>query len=192
MTNMDNTGWKPSPRYLMRENLMKSVLKKEKLKDKTCLEIGYGAGDTLELYLKLGLRVYGFDISREAHKTSRDRIKQVPNLAKRVNFLENEEQVKQQKYDYVMAFEVLEHIDDDIHALMEWRSYLKPGGRLLFSVPCHMKKWGSIDMWAGHFRRYEKKGNHIQNKRGRIWRYQCNVLWIPPYIDSGSVIRQAI
>ena len=60
-------------------------------------------------------------------------------------------------FDYVMAFEVLEHIKDDKAVLGEWASWLKPGGRLLLSVPAHQKCWNSSDVWAGHFRRYEKK-----------------------------------
>ncbi|MCA9606991.1 MAG: methyltransferase domain-containing protein, partial [Myxococcales bacterium] len=59
-------------------------------------------------------------------------------------------------FDLVMAFEVLEHIEDDAAALEEWCSWLAPGGHLLLSVPAHQRRWNPTDVWAGHFRRYER------------------------------------
>src|SRR6185437_14764028 len=59
-------------------------------------------------------------------------------------------------FGLVMAFEVLEHIEHDLDALRTWRSWLRPGGTLLLSVPCHMRKWNPSDVWAGHIRRYER------------------------------------
>jgi hypothetical protein len=51
---------------------------------------------------------------------------------------------------------VLEHIERDREALAEWRSWMPDGGTLLLSVPAHMAKWNPSDVWAGHFRRYER------------------------------------
>ena len=60
-------------------------------------------------------------------------------------------------YDYLLAFEVLEHINDDLAALRAWAEYCKPGGRLLVSVPAHQRKYGKSDELVGHVRRYEKE-----------------------------------
>lgn len=38
-------------------------------------------------------------------------------------------------YDYVLASHVLEHIANPIHALVEWRRVLRPGGTLVVVVP---------------------------------------------------------
>jgi uncharacterized membrane protein YbhN (UPF0104 family) len=57
----------------------------------------------------------------------------------------------------VLAFEVLEHIENDVDTLRTWRGYVKPGGTLVLSVPAHQRKWGAIDEWAGHVRRYERR-----------------------------------
>jgi SAM-dependent methyltransferase len=61
-------------------------------------------------------------------------------------------------FDYILAFEVLEHIEDDISALREWWNYLKFSGYMLLSVPAHPERWNATDEWAGHLRRYERKG----------------------------------
>lgn len=37
-------------------------------------------------------------------------------------------------------------------------AHLKPGGRVLISVPAHARKYGRSDLLVGHVRRYEKSG----------------------------------
>jgi SAM-dependent methyltransferase len=58
-------------------------------------------------------------------------------------------------FDLVCAFEVLEHIEDDAAALIAWRERLRPGGRILLSVPAHPSRFAAADRKAGHYRRYE-------------------------------------
>ena len=59
-------------------------------------------------------------------------------------------------FDYLLSFEVLEHIENDHAALKEWASRLRPGGTCLLSVPAHRSRWNLTDVLAGHYRRYEK------------------------------------
>ena len=47
-------------------------------------------------------------------------------------------------FDLVCAFEVLEHIEDDDAALTEWRARVRPGGRLLLSVPASERSLRSV------------------------------------------------
>ncbi|GAB3030707.1 class I SAM-dependent methyltransferase [Oleiagrimonas citrea] len=60
-------------------------------------------------------------------------------------------------FPLLMAFEVLEHIEDDALALEEWRTWMQPDGLMLMSVPAHTRLWSAADVWAGHYRRYSKK-----------------------------------
>ena len=57
-------------------------------------------------------------------------------------------------YDVIVCSEVLEHVVDyrPIHDNM-YRS-LKPGGRLLISVPCGPKQFSVLDTYGGHVRRF--------------------------------------
>jgi SAM-dependent methyltransferase len=59
------------------------------------------------------------------------------------------------QFDLVCAFEVLEHIEDDEKALLEWTEHLRPGGWLLLSVPAHQHRYAAWDEAVGHFRRYD-------------------------------------
>lgn len=55
-------------------------------------------------------------------------------------------------------FDVLEHIEDDVSALRRLADMLAAGGRVYLTVPAHRALWSSIDVNAGHFRRYTRKG----------------------------------
>ncbi|GAB3963680.1 class I SAM-dependent methyltransferase [Plantactinospora veratri] len=57
-------------------------------------------------------------------------------------------------YDLVCAFEVLEHIADDLPVLTEWLALARPGGHLLLSVPADPERFGPWDTLVGHYRRY--------------------------------------
>jgi SAM-dependent methyltransferase len=57
-------------------------------------------------------------------------------------------------FDLVCAFEVIEHIEDDAAAAKEWASHIRPGGWMLLSVPADQHRYGPMDEYVGHFRRY--------------------------------------
>lgn len=149
-------NWLPMPRYKLRKDLVRKLLSRETLAGKTCLELGYGAGDMLLLYAELGLDVHGYDVSEQAFDYARRRVEEHCKLD-RISLLRDETDLAGSQFDYLMAFEVLEHIEDDSSCLNTWWNLLKDGGRLLISVPAHTRKWGASDVAAGHYRRYEKE-----------------------------------
>lgn len=60
------------------------------------------------------------------------------------------------RFDLVVAFEVLEHIDDDVAALQAWSRWLAPGGHVMMSMPANPDRFGPWDEKVGHFRRYTR------------------------------------
>jgi glycosyltransferase involved in cell wall biosynthesis len=56
--------------------------------------------------------------------------------------------------DLACAFEVLEHIEDDVAALADWVARVRPGGHVLVSVPADPHRFGPFDELVGHLRRY--------------------------------------
>ena len=60
-------------------------------------------------------------------------------------------------FDLIGLFDVLEHLPDDVAALKEIRKSLRPGGKLLITVPASMSLWSYVDVVAGHYRRYTCK-----------------------------------
>jgi SAM-dependent methyltransferase len=53
-------------------------------------------------------------------------------------------------------FDVLEHIEDDVAALQQVHTLLRPGGRLFLTIPAYPFLHSADDEMAGHFRRYTR------------------------------------
>jgi SAM-dependent methyltransferase len=56
--------------------------------------------------------------------------------------------------DSATALNVIEHIEDDVAALVALRAALPPGGRAAILVPAHAALYSAFDAAAGHHRRY--------------------------------------
>jgi SAM-dependent methyltransferase len=61
------------------------------------------------------------------------------------------------KYDAVYTSNVLEHILDDLGALVELHGVLKPRGVMVVYVPAHPFLFSKMDEEIGHVRRYTKR-----------------------------------
>lgn len=59
--------------------------------------------------------------------------------------------------DLVVAFDILEHFDEDHIAVAEMRRTLRAGGTALIAVPCDMRLWSAHDVAVGHVRRYDRQ-----------------------------------
>jgi SAM-dependent methyltransferase len=59
--------------------------------------------------------------------------------------------------DLVVAFDVLEHLDDDKAAVGCVLDVLKPGGTFLVAVPADPRLWSAHDDAVGHVRRYTRE-----------------------------------
>ena len=59
-------------------------------------------------------------------------------------------------FDLVGAFDVIEHIEDDAGAVGDLARLLRPGGRLIATVPAHPWLWSAHDVKHHHFRRYRE------------------------------------
>lgn len=59
-------------------------------------------------------------------------------------------------FDMVGAFDVIEHIDDDVGSLKALRHVLKEGGAAVFTVPAYRFLWSRHDDFNQHKRRYTR------------------------------------
>jgi|SRR6266508_3815844 len=65
--------------------------------------------------------------------------------------------IAERAIDLVVAFDVLEHIEEDHQCAHEIDRVLKPGGHALIAVPCDMALWSAHDEAVGHVRRYTRE-----------------------------------
>lgn len=62
---------------------------------------------------------------------------------------------KDQTFELVCAFDLLEHADNDRLVLTEVGRVLKDDGTFILSVPLHAGLWTEFDAFVGHVRRYD-------------------------------------
>lgn len=146
-------GWVPAPRYLMRRARILQLMLG--MAPGSLLEVGPGAGTLLAEFAQLGFTCEALESSGEARELA-SRV--LTTAGHEVPLHTRPDPAWRGRFDYIFAFDVLEHIQDDVAALAEWVSWLKPNGTLLLSVPARMALWTAGDEWAGHFRRYEQAG----------------------------------
>lgn len=115
------------------------------------LEVGCGTGYVLESIHKAfpKARISGAEYHEEGLTFARARI---PDA----NFrqLDVIQMTDVATYDVIGAFDVIEHIDDDQTSLNNLARALRPGGKMLISVPQHPWLWSVTDEAACHVRRY--------------------------------------
>ncbi len=59
-------------------------------------------------------------------------------------------------FDLVVAFDVIEHVKEDVESLKKLRSTLKPNGKMVMTVPAFPFLWSKHDEIHHHFRRYTR------------------------------------
>lgn len=143
-------GWVPAPGYLLRRDRILRMFRG--FPQGSYLEVGCGAGALLHELSQMGFSCTALETSDAAFELASF----INRDNQKVEFCKQPREEWSSAFDYVAAFEVLEHIEDDRLAIEQWAGWLKPGGRLLLSVPAHQKRWNASDVWAGHCRRYEK------------------------------------
>lgn len=121
-------------------------------KDAKILEIGCGTGHNLPMLGAFG-EVDAIEIDPAAREIASERLGKpvgsspLPDLTG----------VATGSYDLVAVLDVVEHIEDDVAALKAMARLLKPGGKILITVPAHQWMWSAHDVVNHHKRRYSKR-----------------------------------
>lgn len=116
------------------------------------LEIGCGTGHNVLMLGRFGT-VDAIEIDDAARAIA------VARLGKEVGRapLPDLPGVEEGAYDLIAILDVLEHVDRDREALTSIARKLRPGGRILITVPAHPWMWSAHDTVNHHQRRYTRK-----------------------------------
>ena len=128
------------------EKIFKNNSKKLKI-----LSVGAGTGEELSILNKFG-EVYVIDIEKKALDLIKNSLYKEKNVCDACNL-----SYKNNFFDVVVAFDVLEHIEKDNVAVKEIKRVLKKQGAFIFSVPAFQFLYSSHDKALEHKRRYSKK-----------------------------------
>lgn len=115
------------------------------------LSIGAGTGEELSVLNKFG-EVYVIDIEKKALDLIKDNLCKEKKVCDTCKLF-----YKNNFFDVVVAFDVLEHIEKDKVAIKEIKRVLKKQGTFIFSVPAFQFLYGPHDKALEHKRRYSKK-----------------------------------
>lgn len=127
------------------------------------LEIGCAFGSGAKLLRELGakhIEYIGLDIDPEAINIARIEYHSFGSFV--IGNAESLEMFSNEKFDYVICFENIEHVYNPRNALKEMNRVLKPNGRLILSTP-NRANWGVADDNEFHLRHYS-----LQHLKGEL------------------------
>jgi len=148
-SNAENSFWVSS-----RNRLFKSIVHRYRSPNgKTkFLEIGCGTGDFIRQIVEHdNFEITGSEVYLKGLVYAR---KNLPGVDF-VQFDVTQGRIGEQ-FDMIVAFDVLEHIDNDLAAIANISQMLRKDGVLVISVPQHMFMWGELDEIVKHKRRYSR------------------------------------
>src|SRR5919108_817626 len=189
-----------SGNHRFNEWMYRQVITRIKEKMMNILEVGSGLGTFSEKIIRdmqPSSHVTLTDISDSYIQALKDRYSAHRNVSVSRMDLNNREdynRIGYEKYDLIIALNVLEHIKDDQLALHELYKVLKKDGMLVILVPCHKFLFNVIDTNVGHFRRYTKK--ELQAKISQTnfnvqLMYYFNILGIVGWYFNGNIFKNA-
>src|SRR3990167_2810102 len=135
-------------------NLLRFIYKKMGFKKGSLIDVGSGNGLALKFFKDRGFHVFGMERSKKLCKEMEDN-----PLLKGITIRAGDilKSSGNGEYDYVLASDVIEHVQNDTLALHNLFSFVKKGGLLIVSVPAHSFLFGERDRQWGHYRRYSKQ-----------------------------------
>lgn len=148
MYEMEGEHWWFVGRRRILKSFVREICSKFAERRPRILDVGCGTGANLEMLAEFGETV-GVDVAEEALAFCHARGLQNVRLstAEQLPF-------EDESFDLVTAFDLVEHLDDDVAGLREMRRVLKREGRALLFVPAFMFLWGVQDEVSNHRRRY--------------------------------------
>lgn len=130
--------------------LAQDALSQKNDTEKTIIDFGCGCGLMLEALQKYG-NVTGADFSEQALKYCQNRFAgKLRKIDLSISSTMNE------KYDFAVALDILEHIDNDEIAAQNLYASMKSGGKCIVTVPAFQWLWTAHDNNCMHKRRYNK------------------------------------
>src|SRR5215213_5457306 len=123
------------------------------------LDLGCGAGRFVAVLREAGADPVGVELAQAALDRAR---RNVSGADLRLVAPDGSLPLPHGEFDVVWCSEVLEHVPDTIALLTEVRRVLKPGGRLLVTVPDHGRLKRALIALVHHEAHYDPLGQHVR------------------------------
>ncbi len=175
--------------FKVRSNILQQRIAQllPQLNTNTVLNVGVATGATSEMLATFG-QVMSIEYDKECFEFTKSILKS-PILNGSILELPFEEA----QYDLVCAFDVIEHVEDDLLAVNEMKRVCKKGGLVAVTVPAFMSLWGQHDVVNHHFRRYKLQQVvrlFEQGAKGKLlYKTYFNSLLFPPIFAFRNLMR---
>ena len=123
------------------------------------LDLGCGAGRFVAALRDAGADPVGVELAEAALERAR---RNAPGADLRLAGADGTLPLDHRSVDLVWCSEVLEHVADTAHLLLEARRVLRPGGRLLATVPFHGRVKGALVALTRFDAHFDPLGQHLR------------------------------
>jgi len=163
------------------------------------LEIGSGAGNISKYFLEDNSQIMLSDIRKNYCQKLEHKFSDKKSLlgVTKMNLTDPDFDTKHlgifNSFDTVFALNVVEHIEDDFHAIKNSYKLLKKGGHLVILVPSYQHLYNKFDIGLGHYRRYtlSSLARILQMNNLKIIRKQYfNFVGLFGWFFSGSILKK--
>lgn len=158
-------------------------LLKDTPRDRKIIDIGCSSGIFLKDLEQIGFKpenLFGVDISEKAIENCKK------NGIQNAFVMDAQNITLPEKFDIIIASDCLEHLQDDIKAINNWKLLLKNGGLMYVFVPAFQSLWSYHDEVNQHCRRYTKSELNTKLTNAKLtilkasyWNFS---LFLPVYI----------
>ncbi len=138
--------------YFGRRRIVEAMLARLAVQEAEILDMGCGGGGNLGMLARFG-RVRGVEMDPGARAVAESRqacLVVDGQLPDQIPF-------GSEQFDLVTLLDVLEHVADDSGSVRRLAERLKPGGRIVVTVPAYMFLWRKQDDLNHHHRRYTRR-----------------------------------
>jgi 2-polyprenyl-3-methyl-5-hydroxy-6-metoxy-1,4-benzoquinol methylase len=165
------------------------------------LEVGCGIGNISRLLIKNGFQTTLSDYSDQYFDILRGEFsenRQVENIYKVDLAEKNFGAIYPElldKFDTIIAMNVVEHIEDDHLAIRNCRKMLRQNGHIIILVPAFSFLYNRFDKELAHFRRYTKKTltKLFEDEKFEIIHKQYfNAAGIAGWYLNGSILKKKL
>ena len=127
------------------------------------LEIGSGIGNISVNFLNDGYSITLSDVRSHYYDFLKNKFSSCSNLEAvlMIDLVNDEFDTVYagylEKYDSLVALNVIEHIENDRLAIHNCKKLIKPGGTIIILAPAYQHLYNRFDKELSHYRRYDKK-----------------------------------
>ena len=144
LTELEDSHWW----YVERRKILQRMVRG--LPPAKVLDIGAAGGGNTRALVAMGWEAIALEYSEAGARVGRARGLSVLRAdARALPFPDG-------AFDLVIAFDVLEHVEEDDVMAAEIHRVLSDGGTALIAVPADMRLWSAHDVAVGHVRRYDR------------------------------------